>query len=51
MFVKIGDDPKAKILHVITAEELDVPVEQAVEQYKKATQSNEDEDELHKEVR
>lgn len=41
MFVKIGDDPKAKILHVITsAEELNVPVDQAIEQYKVATEEN-----------
>lgn len=49
MFVKNGDDPKAKILHILTsASDLDVPVDQAIEQYKKALNEVE-EDELHKE--
>lgn len=36
MFFKNGDDPKAKILHVMSASEVDVSADEMTEKYKKA---------------
>lgn len=36
MFIKNGDDPNAKILHVMSESEMDIATEEVAEQYKKA---------------
>lgn len=36
MFIKNGDDPKAKILRVIDAEEINAPMEDLIKKDKKA---------------